>query len=163
MSKIKQKIAPFLWFEDQAEEAARFYTSVFDDSRIIDINRYPDAVPDKAGSVMLVTFELAGQVFYALNAGAHQKFNDAISLLVDCETQNEIDALWAKLTAGGEERPCGWLSDRYGVSWQVAPTRLLELISDEDRAVASAAMRAMFEMKKIVLADIERAVAALGR
>lgn len=163
MSKIKQKISPCLWFDNQAEEAARFYTSVFDNSRIVDINRYPDAVPDKAGTVMLVTFELAGQVFYALNAGPHHGFNDAISLLVECETQNEIDGLWTKLTDGGEERPCGWLKDRYGVSWQVAPTRLLELISDDDRAVAAAAMRAMFEMKKIVLADIERAAVAGGR
>lgn len=160
MPKIKQKISPFLWFENQAEEAARFYTSIFDDSRIVDINHYPDAVPDKAGSVMLVTFELAGQTFHALNGGPHYKFNEAISLLVACETQSEIDGFWAKLTENGEERPCGWLTDRYGLSWQITPTRLLELISGDDRQSASAAMRAMFEMKKIVIADIERAVSA---
>lgn len=160
MSKIKQKVSPFLWFESQAEDAARFYTSLFEDSRIVQINRYPDAVPDKAGSVMLVTFELAGQTFHALNGGPQYKFNEAISLFVECESQSEIDELWAKLTEGGKERPCGWLTDRYGLTWQVAPTRLLELISGDDRQSAAAAMRAMFEMKKIVVADIERAVSA---
>jgi predicted 3-demethylubiquinone-9 3-methyltransferase (glyoxalase superfamily) len=158
MIKISQKITTFLWFDTQAEEAARFYTSLFENSRIVSISNYPDAVPDRAGSVMLVTFELAGQQFYAMNAGSDNKFTDAISLLVECETQSEIDELWSKLTEGGEERPCGWLADRFGLSWQITPTRMLELISGEDREAASAAMRAMFEMKKMVIADIERAV-----
>lgn len=158
MIKIRQKITTFLWFDTQAEEAARFYTSLFADSRIVSISNYPDAVPDRAGSVMLVTFELAGQQFYAMNAGSDNKFADTVSLLVECETQSEIDELWSKLTEGGEERPCGWLADRFGMIWQVTPTRLLELIAGEDRTTASNAMRAMFEMKKIVIADIELAV-----
>ena len=158
MIKIRQKITTFLWFDTQAEEAARFYTSLFENSRIVSVSNYPDAVPDKEGTVMLVTFDLAGQQFHALNAGPDNKFTDAISLMIECETQSEIDELWSKLTEGGEERPCGWLSDRFGLSWQIAPTRLLELISGEDRAIAAAAMRAMFEMEKIVIADIERAV-----
>jgi predicted 3-demethylubiquinone-9 3-methyltransferase (glyoxalase superfamily) len=156
-TKISQKITTFLWFDNQAEKAAPFYTSVFEDSRIVAIDRYSDAVPDKAGSVMLVTFELAGQKFRALNAGPQYKFNKSISLLVECETQAEIDKFWSKLTEGGEELPCGWLTDRFGLAWQVAPTRLLELIGGDDRQTAAAAMRAMFEMKKIVIADIERA------
>jgi predicted 3-demethylubiquinone-9 3-methyltransferase (glyoxalase superfamily) len=157
MVKISQKITTFLWFDTQAEAAARFYTSLFKDSRIVAISRYPDAVPDKAGSVMLVTFELAGQKFHALNAGPQYKFNESISLLVECETQAEVDEFWSKLTERGEEKPCGWLTDRFGLSWQIAPKQLLELVSGDDREAASAAMRAMFEMKKIVIADIERA------
>jgi predicted 3-demethylubiquinone-9 3-methyltransferase (glyoxalase superfamily) len=157
MVKISQKITTFLWFDTQAEAAARFYTSLFKDSRIVAISRYPDAVPDKAGSVMLVTFELAGQKFHALNAGPQYKFNESISLLVECETQAEVDEFWSKLTERGEDKPCGWLTDRFGLSWQIAPARLLELVSGDDREAASAAMRAMFEMKKIVIADIERA------
>lgn len=155
MTKISQKIRTFLWFDNQAEEAARFYTSLFEDSRIVTMNHYPDAVPDKAGSVMLVTFELAGQQFHALNAGPQYKFNESVSLFVECETQDEIDRLWNALTDGGEERPCGWLKDRFGLFWQIAPTQLLELISGDDRETAAAAMRAMFQMKKIVIADLE--------
>jgi predicted 3-demethylubiquinone-9 3-methyltransferase (glyoxalase superfamily) len=158
MARISQKITTFLWFDKQAEEAARFYTSVFENSRIVTISHYPDAVPDKAGSVMMVTFELAGQKFHALNGGPQYKFDQAISLLIECETQDEIDKYWSRLSEGGKELPCGWLTDRFGLAWQVAPTRLLELVSGEDRKIASAAMRAMFEMKKIVIADIERAV-----
>jgi predicted 3-demethylubiquinone-9 3-methyltransferase (glyoxalase superfamily) len=158
MARISQKITTFLWFDKQAEEAARFYTSVFEDSRIVTVSHYPDAVPDKAGSVMMVTFELAGQKFHALNGGPQYKFDQAISLLIECETQDEIDRFWSKLSEGGKELPCGWLTDRFGLAWQVAPTRLLQLVSGEDRKIASAAMRAMFEMKKIVIADIERAV-----
>ena len=107
---------------------------------------------------MLVTFELAGQQFHALNGGPQYKFNEAMSLFVECETQAELDEVWSKLTDGGKEGPCGWLTDRFGVSWQVAPTRLMELIASDDRKIASAAMSAMFKMKKIILADIERAV-----
>ena len=158
MARVSQKITTFLWFDNEAEEAARFYVSLFEDSRIVAISHYPDAIPDKAGSVMLVTFELAGQKFYALNGGSQYKFNESISLLVECESQSEIDAFWSKLTKGGQERPCGWLTDRFGLTWQIAPRRLLELVSGEDREVAATAMRAMFTMKKIVIADIERAV-----
>jgi predicted 3-demethylubiquinone-9 3-methyltransferase (glyoxalase superfamily) len=158
MTKISQKITTFLWFDNQAEEAARFYTTLFEDSRIVAVNRYPDAVPDKAGSVMLVTFELAGQKFHALNGGPQYTFNNSISLFVECETQREIDELWKRLCKGGEENPCGWLIDRFGLAWQIVPTRLLELISGDDREIAGAAMRAMFDMKKIVIADLERAV-----
>jgi len=157
MTKIKQKVTTFLWFDTQAEEAARFYTSLFDDSRIVAIKHYPDAVPDKAGAVMLVTFELAGQKFHALNGGPQYKLNESVSLLVECETQDEVDKFWSKLTEGGEERQCGWLVDRFGLVWQVTPTRLLELVGGDDREAAAAAMRAMFDMKKIIIADIERA------
>ena len=160
MPRISQKITPFLWFEDQAEEAARFYTSVFDDGRVVDVARYTPANPDKEGTVMLVTFELAGPRFYALNGGANDPFNRSVSLLVECETQAEIDRLWSRLTDGGTELPCGWLADRYGLAWQIAPRRLLELVTGADRKIAETAMRAMFEMKKIVIDDIERAVGA---
>lgn len=163
MVKLSHTIAPFLWFDTEAEEAARFYTSLFDDSRIVTTSRYPDAVPDKAGSVMVVTFELGGQRFHALNGGPQYKFDESISLLVECETQEEVDELWTKLCEGGEERPCGWLVDRYGLRWQITPRRLLEFVCGDDPAAASAAMRAMFEMKKIVIADIERAVQASRR
>ena len=158
MPKIRQKITPFLWFDDQAEEGARFYTSLFDDSRVVNIARYTAANPRQEGSVMLVTFELAGQQFYALNGGPNDSFNESVSLLVECETQEEVDTLWSKLTDGGTEAPCGWLKGRYGLAWQIAPTRLLELVTGADRKAAEAAMRAMFAMKKIVIDDIERAV-----
>ena len=158
MPKIRQKITPFLWYDDQAEEAARFYTSIFDDSRVVDIARYTGANPSQEGSVMLVTFELAGQLFYALNGGKNDPFNESVSLMVECETQEEIDMFWTRLCEGGTEAPCGWLKDRYGLAWQIAPTRLLELVTGADRRVAEAAMRAMFEMKKIVIDDLERAV-----
>ena len=158
MPKIRQKITTFLWFDDQAEEAARFYTSLFDDSRVVDIAHYTAANPRQEGSVMLVTFELAGQRFYALNGGPNDPLNESVSLLVECETQEEVDTLWSQLTYGGTEAPCGWLKDRYGLAWQITPTRLLELVTGGDRKAAEAAMRAMFEMKKIVIDDIERAV-----
>lgn len=161
MAKVRQKITTFLWFDDQAEEAARFYTSVFDDSRVVDVARYTAANSGKEGSVMMVTFELAGQRFYALNGGQNQPFNESVSLLVECDTQEEVDRLWSRLTDGGTEVACGWLKDRYGLAWQITPKRLLELVTGPDRAVAAAAMRAMFEMKKIVIDDIERAARAL--
>jgi predicted 3-demethylubiquinone-9 3-methyltransferase (glyoxalase superfamily) len=160
MPEIRQKITPFLWFNNQAEEAARFYTSIFDDSRVVDIAHYTAANPGKEGSVMLVTFELAGQRFYALNGGPNDPFNESISLMVECDTQEEVDTLWSRLTEGGTEAPCGWLKDRYGLAWQIAPTRLLELVTSADRKIAAAAMHAMFEMKKIVIDDLERAVRA---
>src|SRR3546814_1391919 len=115
------------------------------------------ANPGKEGSVMLVTFELAGQTFFALNGGPNDPFNQSVSLLVECDTQAEIDALWSRLTEGGSEAPCGWLKDRYGLSWQITPTRLLELVTSDNPETAAAAMRAMFEMKKIVIDDVERA------
>ncbi len=158
MPSIRQKIKTFLWFEDQAEDAARFYTSLFDKSRIVKVARYTAANPDKEGSVMLVEFELAGQTFFALNGGPNDPFNESVSLLVECDTQAEVDALWSRLTEGGSESPCGWLRDRYGLAWQIAPRRLLELVTSDNPETAAAAMRAMFEMKKIVIADIERAV-----
>jgi predicted 3-demethylubiquinone-9 3-methyltransferase (glyoxalase superfamily) len=160
MPEIRQKITPFLWFNNQAEEAARFYTSIFDDSRVVDIAHYTAANPGKEGSVMLVTFELAGQRFYALNGGPNDPFNESISLMVECDTQEEVDTLWSRLTEGGTEAPCGWLKDRYGLAWQITPTRLLELVTSADRKIAAAAMHAMFEMKKIVIDDLERAVRA---
>ena len=160
MPEIRQKITPFLWFNDQAEEAARFYTSLFDDSRVVDVAHYTTANPDKEGAVMLVTFELAGQRFYAMNGGPGETFNKSVSLLVECDTQEEIDGLWSRLTEGGSEAPCGWLTDRYGLAWQITPKRLLDLVTDADRTVAAAAMRAMFEMKKIHIDDLERAVRA---
>ena len=161
MPKIKQKITTFLWFNDQAEEAARFYTSLFDDSRILDVARYTKANPELEGSVMIVTFELAGQRFYALNGGPNEPFNESISLMVECDTQEEIDNLWDQLTEGGAEAPCGWLKDRYGLAWQIAPKRLLDLVRNPDRRIAASAMQAMFTMKKIVIADLERAVKEL--
>ena len=129
MPKIRQKITTFLWFNNQAEEAADFYTSLFDDSRVLDVARYTDANPQQEGSVMLVTFELSGQRFYALNGGANDPFNESVLLLVECDTQEEIDTLWSQLTDGGAEAPCGWLKDRYGLAWQIAPRRLLELVT----------------------------------
>ncbi|HWQ90998.1 MAG TPA: VOC family protein [Clostridia bacterium] len=152
-----QKITPFLWFNDQAEEAARFYTSIFKDSRIGKITHY-DAAGSKAsgqpaGSVMTVEFQLEGQDFIALNGGPHFKFNEAISFVINCETQEEIDWFWEKLSAGGKEVQCGWLADRYGVSWQVVPTVLGELLSDPDAGKASRVMQAMLQMIKL---DIEK-------
>ncbi len=124
MPAIRQKITPFLWFKDEAEEAARFYTSLFDDSRVLNVARYTAANPDREGSVMLVTFELAGQRFYALNGVPNDPFNESVSLMVECETQDEVDTLWGRLTEGGAEAPCGWLKDRYGLAWQITPRRL---------------------------------------
>lgn len=158
MPRISQKITPFLWFDDQAEEAAAFYASLFEGGRVLDVARYTAAGPREEGSVMIVTFELAGQRLYAMNGGPHEPFNEAVSLMVECDGQDEVDRLWGALAEGGVELPCGWLRDRYGLAWQITPKRLLELVTAPDRAKAAAAMRAMFEMTKIVIADIERAV-----
>ncbi|MBZ4324168.1 VOC family protein [Streptomyces huiliensis] len=152
-----QKITPFLWFDDQAEEAAGHYTSVFDDSRIVQVQRYGEAGPGEPGSVMTVTFELAGQQFIALNGGPQFTFNEAVSLYVDCTSQEEVDELWARLGEGGEEGPCGWLKDRYGLSWQIIPRRLTDLLSDQDTGRANRVMRAMLEMTKIDVAALEEA------
>ncbi|MFI0740270.1 VOC family protein [Streptomyces sp. NPDC021100] len=157
-----QKITSFLWFDDQAEEAAAHYTSVFDDSRIVHVQRYGEAGPGEPGSVMTVTFELAGQQFIALNGGPRFTFNEAVSLYVDCTSQEEVDELWARLAEGGEEGPCGWLKDRYGLSWQIIPRRLTDLLSDADAERAGRVMRAMLEMTKIDVAKLEEAAAGEG-
>ncbi|HWM55890.1 MAG TPA: VOC family protein [Solirubrobacterales bacterium] len=153
-----QKITPFLWFDDQAEEAMNFYTSVFKDSRVIGISRYGEAGPGEAGTVMIATFELEGQRFTALNGGPRFKFTEAISFEVDCETQEEVDYLWESLTAGGgEESMCGWLRDKYGLSWQVVPRVLGELMGDEDREKVKRVTEAMLSMRKIEIAELQRA------
>jgi predicted 3-demethylubiquinone-9 3-methyltransferase (glyoxalase superfamily) len=152
-----QKITPNLWFDTEAEEAANFYTSIFDDSRIVRVLRYGEAGPRPAGMVMTVTFQLAGQEFTALNGGPDFKFNEAISLLVNCESQEEVDELWDKLSEGGEKGPCGWLKDQYGVSWQIIPTALEEMLQDEDADRANRVMKAMLDMSKIEIAALERA------
>jgi len=154
----KQKITPFLWFDTQAEEAARFYVSVFGDAAIKRVVRYPtEASGKQEGSVMTVAFELEGQPFTALNGGPAFRFNEAVSLVVHCETQAEVDWFWEQLSAGGKEKPCGWLEDRYGVSWQIVPDALLELIEDPEPGKAKRAMQAMFQMKKIDIAALQRA------
>ena len=151
------KITPFLWFDSQAEEAARFYTSIFPNSRIVSTTRYGEGAPMPKGGVMTVVFELDGQRFIALNGGPLFKFNEAISFSVDCKTQQEVDEYWAKLTAGGQESQCGWLKDKYGLSWQIVPTVLGELLSDPDPKKAKRAMQAMLKMKKLDVAALKRA------
>lgn len=152
-----QKITPFLWFDTQAEEAANFYVSLFKNSRILSVSRYGEAGPGPAGSVLTIAFQLDGQEFVALNGGPQFKFTEAISLYVNCENQQEVDELWAKLTEGGEESMCGWLKDRYGISWQIIPTGLTEMLSSPDSAKALRATQAMFTMKKIDLAKMRAA------
>jgi predicted 3-demethylubiquinone-9 3-methyltransferase (glyoxalase superfamily) len=141
------KITPFLWFDDQAEEAARFYVSVFPDSRIVNTTRYGEAGPGPRGSVMTVVFQLDGREFIALNGGPQFKFTEAVSFSVDCRTQKEVDEFWGKLSEGGEEGPCGWLKDRYGLSWQINPTALGEMLSDPDPQKSKRVMEAMLKMK----------------
>ena len=152
-----QKITPFLWFETQAEEAARFYTSVFPNSRILNTARYGDAGPGPKGSVMTVEFELDGQRMIALNGGPQFKFTEAISLSVDCKDQEEVDHYWSRLSQGGRESMCGWLKDRYGLSWQVNPTILGKMLSDPDPKKARRVMEAMLKMQKIDIAALEAA------
>ena len=154
---MQQRITPSLWFDTEAEEAAAFYTSVFENSRIVNVTHYTEAGPRPAGTVMTVEFELDGQRFIGINGGPDFKFDEAVSFLVNCETQDEIDYYWDRLSEGGEEGPCGWLKDRYGLSWQVTPTALLELTSDPDPAKSQAVMKAMLDMKKIDIADLRRA------
>jgi predicted 3-demethylubiquinone-9 3-methyltransferase (glyoxalase superfamily) len=154
------KIQPCLWFDDRIEEAVNFYVEVFGDAEILDISRYGDAGPLPAGTVMVMNFRLRDQSFMALNGGPHFKFSEAVSFYVNCESQAEVDYFWEKLTAdGGEESQCGWLKDKYGLSWQIAPERMGELVSGPDPAGAKRAMEAMLKMKKIDLAAIERAYA----
>jgi predicted 3-demethylubiquinone-9 3-methyltransferase (glyoxalase superfamily) len=152
-----QTITPFLWFDSNAEEAAKFYTSVFKDSKILSTARYGDAGPGPKGSVMTVNFQISGQEFMALNGGPQFKFTEAVSFVVNCETQEEVDAYWSKLSAGGEEGPCGWLKDKFGLSWQVVPTALPKLLKDPDPAKAQRVMKAMLQMKKIEIKELEDA------
>lgn len=152
-----QKITPFLWFDHQAEEAANFHVSVFRGSRILNVARYGDAGPGPKGSVMTIEFELAGQRFVALNGDPQFTFSPAISFVVNCEMQEEVDALWEKISAGGEEQRCGWLEDRYGVSWQIVPTILPRLLTDKDPEKAQRVMKAMLAMDKIDISVLERA------
>lgn len=163
MGQITQRITPFLWFDDRAEEAAGFYVSIFRNSRIKGVYRYTPEVAKAAGrpegSVMTVAFELDGQDFTALNGGPLFKFTEAISLVVNCETQEEVDHFWTKLSAGGQEVQCGWLRDRFGVSWQIVPTTLIELIGDKDPVKSQRVMAAMLKMKKIDIEPLRRAYA----
>ena len=152
-------ITPCLWFDTEGEEAARFYTSVFPNSRILDVAHYGEAGPRPEGMVMTVSFELDGQKFVALNGGPEFRFNEAISFQVSCETQDELDTLWRTLSEGGEEGPCGWLKDRFGLSWQIVPRRLRELLGDPDREKSQRVMRAMLDMRKIQIDELERAAA----
>jgi predicted 3-demethylubiquinone-9 3-methyltransferase (glyoxalase superfamily) len=155
-----QKITTFLWFNQEAEEAANFYVSLFKDSKILSVSRYGEAGPGPKGSAMTVTFQLAGQKFTALNGGPVFKFNEAISLVVDCESQEEVDTLWSKLTAnGGQESQCGWLKDRYGLSWQIIPARFMQLMQDKDPKRTQRVMQAMLTMKKFDIACLEAAYA----
>ena len=155
-----QKITPCLWFDTEGEEAAQLYTSIFPSSRIVEVTRYGSAGPRDEGTVMTVVFELEGQRFMALNGGPDFKPNEAISFAVECETQEEVDSYWSKLSEGGEQGPCGWLKDRYGVSWQIVPNVLSRLISDPDQERAQRVMAAMLKMGKIEIAELERAAAA---
>jgi predicted 3-demethylubiquinone-9 3-methyltransferase (glyoxalase superfamily) len=154
-----QTITPCLWFDTEGEDAARFYTSVFPNSRIVDVAHYGSAGPRPEGMVMTVDFELDGQKFVALNGGPEFTFDEAISFQVNCETQEEVDRYWSTLSEGGEEGPCGWLKDRFGVSWQIVPIRLTELLADPDREKAQRVMGAMLQMRRIEIDELERAAA----
>jgi predicted 3-demethylubiquinone-9 3-methyltransferase (glyoxalase superfamily) len=154
-------ISPCLWFDDNLEEAAKFYTGIFPNSSIGHLTRYSDAVPDKAGTAMAGDFVLDGLRFRGINGGpANAHFSEAISFSIDCQDQSEVDYYWDSLADGGQESMCGWLKDRFGLSWQIVPTRLYELVSDPDPARARAATEAMFQMRKIVIADMEAAADA---
>jgi predicted 3-demethylubiquinone-9 3-methyltransferase (glyoxalase superfamily) len=152
-----QKITPFLWFDDKAEEAVNFYVSIFKNSNIETVSRYGDAGPGPKGSVMIVQFQLEGQRFTALNGGPIFHFTPAISLLVDCQTQEEVDDLWQKLSAGGRPDRCGWLTDKYGLSWQIIPAALGKLMSDPDPEKSKRVMQAMLQMNKIDIKRLEQA------
>jgi predicted 3-demethylubiquinone-9 3-methyltransferase (glyoxalase superfamily) len=153
-----QKIKPFLWFDKEAEDAAKFYCSIFKNSKIMEVARYPEGSPAPAGSVMIASFELEGMQFTALNAGPQFKFTEAISFVVTTENQEETDYYWDKLTAdGGQESACGWLKDKFGLSWQITPRQLTDLLSSKDKQKAARVMQAMMTMKKIDIAELERA------
>jgi predicted 3-demethylubiquinone-9 3-methyltransferase (glyoxalase superfamily) len=151
------KITPFLWFDSQAEEAANFYVPIFKNSKILAIARYGKSGPGPEGSAMTVEFQLDGQRFVALNGGPHFKFTEAVSFVIGCETQQEVDEYWEKLSEGGEESVCGWLKDKYGLSWQIVPSVMSKLLGDKDAEKANRVMGAMLKMKKIVIADLEQA------
>ena len=152
-----QKITPFLWFDTQAEEAMNFYVSIFKNSKVLSCSRYGDAGPGPKGSVMVAKFQLDGQDFMALNGGPHFKFTEAISLLVSCETQEEIDEMWEKLSEGGAKSQCGWLKDKFGLSWQIVPPILGELLQDKDPEKSKRVMAAMMKMTKIEIATLKQA------
>jgi predicted 3-demethylubiquinone-9 3-methyltransferase (glyoxalase superfamily) len=152
-----QKITPFLWFDDQAEEAMKFYTSIFKDSKVGRVTRYGEAGPGPKGTVMSATFELDGQEFMALNGGPQFKFSPAISFFVNCKTQEEVDELWAKLSAGGKPERCGWLKDKFGLSWQIIPSILTELLHDKDPDKSQRVMKAMLQMDKINIDRLKQA------
>ena len=156
------RITPCLWFDTEAEEAAAFYTSVFPNARIVHVSHYGSAGPRPEGMVMEVEFELDGRSILALNGGPQFRFTEAISLQADCRDQDEVDRLWETLSEGGEEGPCGWLKDRYGVSWQIVPSRMYELIADPDPERAQRAIAAMLQMGKLDIAELERAADGVG-
>jgi len=156
------KITPCLWFDTQAEDAANFYTSIFKNSRIIEVSRYGEAGPKPAGTVLTVVFELDGQRITALNGGPEFRFDEAVSFQVDCVDQAEVDYFWERLTDGGEESMCGWLKDRFGFSWQIVPRRMMELLGDPDPDRAQRAMAAMLQMRKLDVSELERAAAGEG-
>jgi len=152
-----QKITPFLWFDGKAEEAMNFYTSIFRNAKVGNITRYGDAGPGPKGSVMSATFELEGQEFFALNGGPQFKFTPAISFFVSCKTQEEVDRYWEALSAGGEKSQCGWLTDKFGLSWQIVPSVLGEMLSDKDAAKANRVMQAMLQMTKLDINGLKQA------
>jgi len=152
-----QELTPFLWFDNQAEEAANHYTAIFDDGKITRVMHNGSAGPGEPGTVLTVDFELAGLKFIALNAGPHYKFNESVSFMIHCDTQDEVDRYWARLTEGGEPGPCGWLKDRFGLSWQIVPKLLFELQSDPNEAKAQAVVAAMLQMGKIESEGIQAA------
>ena len=154
-----QKITPFLWFDDKAEEAMNFYVSIFKNSKVLSVSRFGEAGPGPNGSVMTATFQLEGQEFTALNGGPLFAFTEAISFYVDCRTQQEVDELWEKLSAGGEKGQCGWLKDKYGLSWQIVPSVLGELLRDKDAAKAKRVTEAMLKMSKIDIQALQQAYA----
>ena len=150
-------IDPFLWFDSNAEEAVNFYTSIFPHSKVLSVSRYGEAGPGPKGTVMVVKFQLAGQNFIALNGGPRFQLNPAVSLVVNCESQKEVDEFWEKLSAGGEKVQCGWLKDKFGLSWQVVPTALEKMMSDSDPAKSNRVMKAMLQMVKLDIAELKRA------
>ena len=152
-----QKITPFLWFDNKAEEAVNLYVSIFKNSKVLSVARYGDAGPGPKGKVMTAQFQLEGQEFIALNGGPQFQFTEAISFCVNCETQGEVDELWAKLTEGGQESQCGWLKDKYGLSWQIVPTILPKLLKDKDPKKSQRVMQAMLQMKKIDIQALQQA------
>jgi predicted 3-demethylubiquinone-9 3-methyltransferase (glyoxalase superfamily) len=159
---MSQKITPCLWFDKDAEDAANFYVSVFKNSEIVDISRYPEERPGTPGQVLTVVFRLDGQEFTGLNGGPEFKFSEAVSFQIDCKDQEEVDYYWYKLSEGGEESQCGWLKDKFGLSWQVVPSRLVELLQDPDREKANRVMQAMLQMSKIDIPALENAYHGAG-